>query len=300
MTLGSFLKRDVAGGPPGVQTLTPADIPKLTLRNHPQLDESDAQALVLQSPGLSKWHPESSEFALVTPWRHRRELPYVHVLWSFRHEDALMTSVVSSAEEAGAAGVILMDLHESRRPSFYARNQFKHLETIVTYMLSQPYPFLGSMSSRNQQFFRLDSRRPDLAKVVLDLDHAAFPWLWWNSSEEFTNYLRLPNVELWVGMAQGEVVSYVGFTHFAGWSHLDRIAVRPDFQQRGYGREALHFSVEKMVERGARRVGLSTQGENQRSRRMYESVGFRETPEHHYGVYGVMFAEGRERMKQEG
>lgn len=294
------MRRETTGESSGVQTLTPADIPRLAIRNHPRLDEGDAEALVIQSPGLSKWHPDSGEFALVTPWRHRQDLPTIQILWSFRHEDALVAAVNESAEAAGKAGVVLLETYESRRPAFYARNGFEHLETIVTYMLSQPRPFLERMSRRTQEFFHLDGRRPDLAKAVLELDHAAFPWLWWNSPEEFSKYLIMPNVEIWAGMVDGEITSYVGFTHFSGWSHLDRIAVRPDVQQQGYGREALHFSVEQMVQRGATRVGLSTQGKNTRSRRMYESVGFRETPGHHYGVYGVLFAEGRERMNEEG
>lgn len=300
MTVSSSTRSEMSGESTGVQTLTPADISRLSIRNHPQLDEGDAEALVVQSPGLSKWHPESGEFVLVTPWRHRKELPAIQILWSFRHEDALIAALIAAAEASGAAGVVLTNTYETRRPAFYARNGIEHLETIVTYMLSQPKPFLDSVTRRKQEFFQFDYRRPDLAKAVLELDHAAFPWLWQNSSEEFSRYIALPNVEVWVGMVDGEIVSYLGFMHFGSWSHLDRIAVRPDVQQQGFGREALHFAVEHMLLRGARRVGLSTQGGNQRSRRLYESVGFRETPAHHYGVYGVLFAEGRERMKQEG
>jgi len=282
-----------------VRTLTPADIDALNLAHYPRLQEGDAESLVVQCPGLSKWIPGSGEFVLVVPWRHRAELPWVHTLWGFSRETELLTAVSEAAEEQGKAGVILMDAYESRRPGFYARNRLELLETIVTYELAQPEAFLRTIERYRQEFVSV-GRRPELIASLVALDHAAFPWLWWNSPEEFASYLVMPNVEVWAGVLDDEVVSYVGITHFRGWGHLDRIAIRPDVQSRGLGRESLHYAVGRMVERGARRVGLSTQGKNARSRRLYESVGFRETPAHHYDVYGVMFAEGRARMAEGG
>jgi ribosomal protein S18 acetylase RimI-like enzyme len=283
-----------------VQTLTPADIPNLNLDNHPRLGDGDAEALVIQSPGLSKWIPETGEFVLIVPWRHRAEIPSVDTLWAFRHESDLLSAVIESAEANGHAGFVVLDAYETRRPSFYAKNRLEMLETIVTYEHTQPSQFLDTIDTHLQQFFHVDSRRPGLAKALLELDHAAFPWLWWNSEAEFSSYMLLPNVELWAGALDDQVVSYLGITHFRGWGHLDRIAIRPDVQGQGLGREALHFAVNRMVGRGAHRVGLSTQGVNARSRRLYEAVGFQETPRHNYGVYGVMFEQGRALIAQGG
>ena len=42
-----------------IRTLTPADLRHLHLRDHPRLGPGDAESLVIQSPGLSKWHPAS-------------------------------------------------------------------------------------------------------------------------------------------------------------------------------------------------------------------------------------------------
>jgi ribosomal protein S18 acetylase RimI-like enzyme len=208
--------------------------------------------------------------------------------------------VIASAEANGRAGFVVLDAYETRRPSFYAKNRLQLLETIVTYEHTQPLRFLDTLDTHRQQFLHVDSRHPELARALVPLDHAAFPWLWWNAEAEFLSYMQLPNVELWAGVLGDEVVSYIGMTHFHGWGHLDRIAIRPDVQGQGLGREALHFAVKRMVARGARRVGLSTQGVNGRSRRLYETVGFRETPQHNYGVYGVMFASGRELIAQGG
>jgi ribosomal protein S18 acetylase RimI-like enzyme len=283
-----------------VRNLTPADVDKLAIRNHPRLREGDAEALVIQAPGLSKWHPESGEFVIVTPWRHRREIPSISVNSSFRHEDALISAVLTSAEEQGAAAFVLLEAFETRRPSFYESHGLSRIEQIVTYEHAQPRSFLRSIKDRRQEFVQLSRANGALGEHILEIDHAAFPWLWWNSAEEFSSYLMLPNTEVWAGKIGGEVVSYVGFTHYRHWSHLDRIAIRPDVQRMGYGREALHFAAERMVDHGAMQVALSTQGDNAVSRRMYESVGFRATPDHDYDVYGVFFEPGRRFMEQEG
>jgi len=284
----------------GIRTLTPADVEKLSLRGHPRLNEGDAEALVIQSPGLSKWHRESGEFILVTPWRHRPEIPTLAINSAFRHEDALLDAALDSAREQGAAAFIMLEAFETRRPSFYERHGLERLEQIVTYEHNKPQSFLASIANRRQDFVRLNRESGVLASHVVDVDHASFPWLWWNSVAEFSSYIALPNVEVWAGLLDGEVVSYVGFTHYRHWSHLDRIAMHPRFQRRGLGREALHFAVERMVTRGAMRVGLSTQGDNMASRHMYESVGFGPTPDHDYDVYGVILPNGRARIGQQG
>ncbi|HWV23741.1 MAG TPA: GNAT family N-acetyltransferase [Thermomicrobiales bacterium] len=282
----------------GVRTLTPADIHRLNTRDHPRLEEGDAEAMVIQAPGLSKWHPESGEFILVTPWRHRRDIPSIAINSAFRHEDALIEAAIESATEQDAAAFIMLETYESRRPVFYTRNGMEKLEQIVTYEHAHPRAFLATMIERRQRFVRLDRQNAALGQQVLEVDHAAFPWLWWNSPEEFSSYLALPNIDVWAGVVDDNVVSYVGFTHYRHWSHLDRIAIRPDVQRRGYGREALHFAVELMVARGAMRVALSTQSTNPASRRLYESVGFHPTPDHDYNVYGVILPAGRRMMDE--
>ena len=282
-----------------VRTLTPADIGKLAISSHPQLQDGDAEAMVIQAPGLSKWHPQSGEFVLVTPWRHRSEIPTIGVNAAFGHEDELVSAVLDASEKQGAAAFVLLETYESRRPAFYEKHGLERIEQIITYEHTQPERFLVSLRDRRQQFFQLTGESGALGTKILELDHSAFPWLWWNSAEEFTSYLRLPNTGIWAGMIEGEVVSYVGFTHYRNWSHLDRIAIRPDVQRQGYGREALHFAVERMVEHGATTVALSTQGNNAASRRMYESVGFRATPEHDYDVYGIVFPAGRRLVENE-
>lgn len=283
-----------------IVTLGPADVPRLRLGHHPRLRPGDAEALVIQSPGLSKWHPASGEFLLVTPWRHRADIPSVNVLQAFEHEDELLSAAIGSAEEQGKAAFVLMDAFEIRRPAFYERNHFRKLESILTYEHRSPEDLLVGAPPVRQEFepwFGGDDEKLD---ELMELDHAAFPWLWRNSREEFLAYARMPFVEVWIGRIDGRLTSYLGITHFRGWSHLDRIAIFPEVQGQGLGRETLRAAIGRMLEAGAERVGLSTQKNNIRSRRMYEQSGFGETPDLNYDVYGILFEEGKRHMSESG
>ncbi len=63
-----------------------------------------------------------------------------------------------------------------------------------------------------------------------------------------------------------------------GW--LVRIMIDKRYQGRGYGRQAMQEII-RMVrdEMGCRSIGLSVEPENRNARRLYESLGFRETGE---------------------
>lgn len=269
-----------------IRPITSADVERLRLDRTRGLDPEDLLALIVQLPGLSFWHPPTGEFILVTPWRHRPELPGIHTLVAFKHEAALIAAATDAAWQAKAAALIYVDSYEVRRPAFYVTNGFAQVEEIRTFELSKPVPNAAPID--RQQYYPVTSNDPAWLEAAVALDHATFPWLWQNSREEFRTYLQYPGVEVWLGAIGDEVVSYVGFTDYHGWGHLDRIATRPDMQGQGLGRGALDFAIERMVANGARRVALSTQGDNQRSQRLYERVGFRPTPSHDYRVYAVV------------
>ncbi|MGC4190653.1 MAG: GNAT family N-acetyltransferase [Thermomicrobiales bacterium] len=273
--------------------LAPSDVERLRLDGTRGLEPEDVLALVVQAPGLSFWHPPTGEFILVTPWRHRPELPSIHTLVGFRHETALIAAATDAAWRANAAALVYVDTYEVRRPAFYVTNGFERIEDILTFELSRPAAHADDDVAGRQQFMPVSAHDPEWLEAALALDHATFPWLWWNSREEFRSYLQYPGVEVWVGVANEDVVSYVGFTDYYGWGHLDRIATHPHVQGRGYGREAAQFAIRRMVAHGARRVALSTQGDNQQSQRLYARLGFHRTPSHDYRVYAIVFDRAR-------
>lgn len=278
---------------PLVRQLWPADVSRLRLAEHSRLDEADAAALVIQSPGSSFWLPETGEFLLVTPWRHRPDITTIHTFGAFSHEPELMAAVIGQGRQGGYAALVIVDINETRHPAFYARHGLTRIEDVVTYEHRRPGQMTASEISGGLDFKMVDPNDASIMSILLAMDHEAFPWLWRNSPSEFESYLRFPGVEVWMGFDGAEPVCYAGITNYHGWGHLDRIATRPRYQGRGYGRVTLRMAVQRMVERGARRVGLSTQGENARSRALYKSTGFNRTPEDDYAIYAVMFGEPR-------
>jgi ribosomal protein S18 acetylase RimI-like enzyme len=48
----------------------------------------------------------------------------------------------------------------------------------------------------------------------------------------------------------------------------------------------LTFAIESLRRQGARRIGLSTQGTNRRSQRLYQRFGFIRTPDLDYQLFG--------------
>jgi ribosomal protein S18 acetylase RimI-like enzyme len=273
---------------PGVATLTAGDLRRLRTTGNPRVDETDIRAVLELAPDQSFWMPETGEFILVAPWRHRPELPAVHTLWSFSNDAPLIAAALAEARDRGAAALIMLETGERRRMSFYHQHGFSRIEIIRTYEHMEPEVLARGYDSGVQRFTQVTPNRPDLITLVTRLDHAAFPWFWWNSIDEFNAYLRFPGVEVWAGIRDDEVLSYIGFTSFHRWAHLDRIAVDPERQGQGLGRSAIAFAAQRMIRGGATRIGLSTQSSNRVSRHLYETLGFRHTRQSDYDVYGIV------------
>jgi GNAT superfamily N-acetyltransferase len=268
-----------------LRQLWPADVGRLRLEHHPRVDAAEAAALLVEAPGASFWIPDTAEFLLVTPWRRRQDLVTIHTFGAFSHERHLVERVAQQAASHGRAGLVLVDVNESRRPAFYARHRFERLEDLVTYTHRAPMQLAAAMRDPAVQFQLVELHTPELLDAVEALDHAAFPWFWWNSREEFLASLADPAVEVWAGLLGQDVVSYVAMTSYHRWGHLDRIATCPELEGRGIGRASLAFAAGRLTRLGARQVALSTQGRNERSRELYHRAGFERTPRDDYSVY---------------
>lgn len=267
------------------------DVGYLRLENHSRLTPAEAIDIVRLRPGGSFWIPDTGEFMLVAPWRHRPELTAVHTSGAFANEDALMRAAIEGARKQGAAGFVMVDMCEVRHPRFYARHGLRRLEDIVTFNHRRPASLAAAAISDEIEFVRVDGSDSGLLREVRDLDWTTFPWFWWNGAEEFEAYLKIPDVELWAGVLNDRVVTYSGTTRYRRWAHLDRIATHPALRGRGYGRATLIFAVRSMVRQGCREIVLSTQGNNPRSRRLYQQTGFVRTPADDYSIFVAPFDE---------
>ena len=268
--------------------LGPRDLGKLSLSWSSNFSSRELEQHLILHPGHSWWVPSINEYLIGGPWRHRDEITVIQELHARHRNEDLVASLVAGCREREQRLVVMLDQYEGRRESFYTRLGFNMLQHIIIYELPRiPRPI---PAPRRLRFIpATSSLRPDLLRV----DHAAFPWLWWNSSGEFDAYSSLYGVEMYLAYEPGGTpVAYVGLTSYRGWGHLDRIAVIPDSQGTGYGLETLHFAAARLSDLGARRIGLSTQADNVRSQQLYERYGFRRTGGNDYTIYGIWLDQG--------
>ena len=269
--------------------LRAGDVGRLNLSWSSNFAPRDLEQHLATHPGRSWWVPASGEYLIGGPWRHRDEIAAVQELSARQHTEALVGAFTAACGEDGLRLAVMLDQHEGRSESFYQRIGFDLLQQIIIYELPRlPRPIPPPTG------LHFTPAGPAAWDELLAVDHAAFPWLWWNSAAEFEAYAALYGVEIYLGREpDGTPVTYAGITSYRGWGHLDRIAVIPGRQGRGYGLETLNFAAAHLGELGAKRIGLSTQADNIRSQHLYEAYGFRRTYSGDYTIHGVWLNESQ-------
>ncbi len=272
---------DAEGATPAI--LGPRDLARLALGWSSSFTQRELEQHLLAHPRLSWWIPAGGEYLIGGPWRHRDEIAVIQELTGRLRSEELVAAMVADCREQGLRLLVMLDQYEGRRESFYSRIGFDLLQHIIIYELPRIPRTLPA-----PRHLRFVPFTPAMRDDLLRVDHAAFPWLWWNSATEFAAYAALYGVEIFIGYeADGTPSAYVGLTSYRGWGHLDRIAVIPERQGAGYGLEALNFAIGRLDALGARRVGLSTQADNVRSQQLYERYGFRRAGGSDYTIFGT-------------
>lgn len=272
--------------PSATETIRPLnieDVNQLPLGWYHRHDHAEIRRLVRGFPGRSVWRPDTGEFALIGPWRHRTDIVQVAELSAQRSAAGLIEYAAAAAGHLGADLMVFMENDERRRPSFYRSIDFDHLEDVITMELAEPSA--DTELDEGRAFLPVVPDTPNYDEVRR-IDDLAFPWLWRNGAIEFASYIRMPDVRVQIGLADGQPVSYFGVTLYDDWGHLDRIAVRPEAQGQGIGYQTLAAASRLMARSGASTIGLSTQGHNQQSRRLYERFGFVRRSMNDYRLYG--------------
>ncbi|MDQ3411566.1 MAG: GNAT family N-acetyltransferase, partial [Chloroflexota bacterium] len=213
------------------------------------------------------------------------DLAMIEELSAVKHAPALLRAAVEQCRQAGDAMVLLLEMDERRPPAFYARAGLHPIEDVITYELARVRPV--SLPASALDFAPAEPADQGQLDALRRVDHAAFPWLWQNSDEEFLVYADAPGTRLYLGSVDRQPAAYLGMSIFPGWGHLDRIAVDPAFQGHGLGRQALVWAINTMHRAGCRRIALSTQLGNERSQRLYERFGFQRSPGFDYRLYGA-------------
>jgi ribosomal protein S18 acetylase RimI-like enzyme len=267
-----------------LQVLTESDVRSLRMPWDGRYTEREIREIVTVGPRISVFNRRTGEFLVGGPWRHRTEIATILELAATAGAIDLINAFTEACALEGIDLVVASEQAEKRKREFYAGASLDPVEDIIVYELTRVRPAPPRLQGLRFEPFDPDHR--DQFDGLLELDHQSFPWLWWNSADEFLEYASAPGVQIDVGRDEtGRVVAYTGTTRFRTWGHLDRIAVSPDVQGRGLGKAALDWAVMTLARSGAKRVGLSTQARNTRSRRLYESYGFRRSPSHDYRIY---------------
>lgn len=267
---------------PDVRPLTPGDVGLLRLDWRHRHDPAEVRRLVGAFPGRSMWIPATGEFVLIAPWRNRTDIVHIAELSAVRDVGTLIANAAHAAGERGAEMLVVVENDERRRPRFYREHGFQLIDSVISMERHGAY---GLPAESGQMRFTPVRIESEVLPAIEAVDQRAFPWFWWNSHDEFVSYLTMPDVSVLAGLLDERVVSYFGVTEYAGWGHLDRIAVDPVAQGTGIGAQTLSGAITLLRSRGAGMIGLSTQADNHRSQRLYARAGFSRA-DADYRIYG--------------
>jgi len=266
------------------EALRAGTVSRLSFSWRSRFEPDELASLLRSGQAWGSWDPRSGEFVVARPWRHRREIAVLVEIAAIRRADDLVRDLATRCRDDGCVLLLSMEQDERRRAAIWERSGLFPLEDVIAYELTSPSPGLAITSGPSFDIISAGDRGS--VETLLALDQEAFPWLWWNSAEEFAAYVESDRVEVAIGTLNGEPVCYVGLTRYTNATHLDRIAVRPGLQGAGIGRATLAWVVDRARVSLAAPLGLSTQRTNARSRALYESAGFRRRPGDDYRLYG--------------
>ncbi len=275
-------------GPFEVEPLRAADLRQLRLSWISGYTREQLARHVENYPLFCWWVPRTGDYIIGEPWRRRNDVGCIAELQARGGaRDALTARLFEVFIAQGYRAVMLSFDGWGEHERYYASIGFHSLERIVYYekpnmqLNYQPNPAMANGE------LAIERLKPEEMGSLIAVDHAAFPWLWWNSREEMTLYLAMDNVGIFLARYQGEAMGYFSYTLFDKWGHLDRIAVDPRAQGLGLGAAQLARAITEMRPHGVQRITLSTQATNLQSRKLYEGFGFRLTGES-YHIYGKM------------
>ncbi len=226
---------------------------------------------VRRYPSMSFASTDGRQYLVAGPWRHRNDIAELIEASRGSQREALLAALIVELKKKGFRLLVLDYGVEANDPAFYRQGDFRLVERILEY----ERPNLPIEVRPRPVGFKVRPYHPADRESVLRVERESFPWLWWNSSEEWDRYVVTPGVEILVGWIDDRIVGYAGFAVHRADGHLDRLAVEAGVQGRGLGASLLSASLTQMVKRGAKQISLTTQEDNYRSQQLYEQNGFR-------------------------
>jgi len=114
-------------------------------------------------------------------------------------------------------------------------------------------------------------------------DQAAVIELWracalvvpWNDPvKDIARKLKVDADLFLVGESRGEIVATVmgGYEGHRGW--INYLAVSPQHQRKGYGREIMEFVEQRIQLKGCPKINLQIRGTNTQAAAFYQAIGY--------------------------
>lgn len=286
-----FPNKQAGDDPAEVVPLRPTDASRVKLGWGSSFSTPSLQRQIERQPDYAFWLPRSGEYIVGEPWRRRDDIGSIIEMGAAGAARAALVERLNATFAAEGRRVVVLNFEgwENHR-KFYADYGFGALERIVYFEKPNMTYNYAPNSAIAPQISITPMREGELDQLIT-VDHTAFPWLWWNSREEMADYLRLPDVRVFLARYAGEVRGYFSFTIFERWGHLDRIAVDPSLQGVGLGAAQLARCIEEMKKYRINKITLSTQGTNYQSQKLYTRFAFRQTQES-YWLHGMSLVGG--------
>jgi ribosomal protein S18 acetylase RimI-like enzyme len=277
------LKRE----PPVIVPLTPEQVHELHFGWNSHFSAETLRAHLKQFPRFAWRVMNANEYIIGDTWRKREDVGQILETRANYNRAFLVEALAQEYRKLDFGAVVLGSDEQSNYLRFYKENGFVELERIVYY----EKPNVQVNFDYSSEEVSLVPFTASLMPALLKVDHASFPWLWWNDLPELSFYTAQNDVTLYLAYLHGEPVGYFGCTLYDEWGHLDRLAVVPGMQGKHIGTFLLAFCIQELAKQGAKRVTLSTQDNNIQSQRLYEGFDFQRVRNLEYSLIGKMLGE---------
>ncbi len=266
--------------------LLPKDCHNIRLRPDSQFTPYELQDYVENHPN-SVFVNEAMDYVIISNWKARSEIAEIIEVgssltfppYSRFHYDGpswaqrriqLLKNIQTVLQTQGRDLVIASDQEARDHLLAYRDAGFHELDHIFVYRRSHLHMPLPSYDNRLEIRALTSTTISDL----LQIEHESFPWLWWFAEEEWEFIQLLADVETFLAYVDSNLIGYESHTIHSQHGHLDRLAIRPQFQNQGWGRQLLRFALYRMHQLGVTTIGLSTQADNIRAQHLYEQHQF--------------------------
>jgi ribosomal protein S18 acetylase RimI-like enzyme len=184
------------------------------------------------------------------------------------HLDALLRHIEETARQIGATALSQIGYAPWLTGALDERG-FATRDWVITYEWQyQPVSVRGNLSVTVRP-----AQHRDLP-TLLAMDASIFGPVWHKPIGNFEDALARA-FNFTVAEQDGRLIGYQWSDKRQEHGHITRLAVRPEWENRGVGTRLLTESMTAMVKAGAAWITLNTQESNLRSRRLYEHYGFR-------------------------